>query len=145
MKCVSPTETIRLHNKNLKIDTGKTVLKNLNQTQESLTILETAHDLDDLLTLIVSPPLQTDLHYLIDLHFEGDLEEKKVGYYRSFYWSNDGVKKWVGVTYFKPNHARRAFPCFDELTFKAQFSISLGRSADYKSVSNMPLLKTEEM
>lgn len=146
IKCVSPTDRITLHSKDLKIDEGKTTLTSLNQTNVSLSILETSQGaVDDFLTLKLVQTLQADRHYELELHFEGVLNETKLGYFRSSYLNEDDERIWLAVTYFKPNHARRAFPCFDEFTFKAKFTISLGRSIRHKSLSNMPLVKTEKM
>lgn len=122
-------------------------MRNLNGTGENLTISGISRDLkNDFLILRLTQRLQADHHYEVGLHFQGDLGEEKVGYYRSSYSNEGGNAKWLGVTYFKPSNARRAFPCFDELTFKAKFTISLGRrKLKFMSLSNMPLLKTEAM
>ena len=47
----------------------------------------------------------------------------------------------MASTQFQITDARRAFPCFDEPELKANFTLSLGRSKDMNSVSNMPIKK----
>ena len=47
----------------------------------------------------------------------------------------------MASTQFQITDARRAFPCLDEPELKAKFSLSLGRTQDMKSVSNMPIKK----
>lgn len=146
VKCVTSTDDIILHSKNLKIDEGNTVLRTLNETQDTPTISKISQDTEnDFLILQLSKSLNVDFHYEVELRFEGDLEEDKVGYCKNPYFDEVGNENWIAVTYFKPNNARRAFPCFDEPNFKANFTVILGRSIKFKSVSNMPLLKTQEM
>lgn len=47
-------------------------------------------------------------------------------------------RNWA-LSYFIPNHARKAFPCFDEPAMKAQFVVTLIRKSDISTVSAMPL------
>ena len=44
----------------------------------------------------------------------------------------------LAVSHFEPAHARKAFPCFDEPSFKASFNISIIHDAQLYALSNMP-------
>ena len=44
----------------------------------------------------------------------------------------------VAVTHFEPAHARQAFPCFDEPSLKATFTVIIIHEPAYYAVSNMP-------
>lgn len=53
----------------------------------------------------------------LKLNFERKVHAEAKGLFRSFF----GPSKTTLVTHFKPNHARRLFPCFDEPEFKQTF------------------------
>ncbi|XP_049817872.1 aminopeptidase N isoform X2 [Aethina tumida] len=81
--------------------------------------------------------------YNLDIIYKGVLSKHLQGFYRITYENQEGVVKRGASTQFSPTDARRAFPCFDEPYFKAQFTISVARPADMMSLSNMPLDRTE--
>ena len=46
--------------------------------------------------------------------------------------------RMLAVSHFEPAHARKAFPCFDEPSFKASFTISIIHDPQLYALSNMP-------
>ena len=58
------------------------------------------------------------------------------GLYATSYQNNQGQTVWVAATQFEPTHARRAFPCFDELNMKAVFKVALEVKTGLVALSN---------
>jgi aminopeptidase 2 len=74
----------------------------------------------------------------LKLAFQGELNDKMCGFYRSTY-EVDGVKKVMATTQFEATDARRAFPCWDEPAQKATFAFTLTVPKHMTAVSNMPV------
>ena len=68
--------------------------------------------------------------------FEGILNDKLRGFYRSRYVDGDGAEHWLASTQFEAVDARRAFPCWDEPSFKAVFASTLVIDERLTAVSN---------
>jgi aminopeptidase N len=74
----------------------------------------------------------------LSMQFKGALLDGLAGFYTSTYKTLSGETRMIASTQFEPVDARRAFPCFDEPAFKANFSIALIAKAEYVLLSNMP-------
>jgi tricorn protease interacting factor F2/3 len=74
----------------------------------------------------------------VDLEFEGILNDRLLGFYRSKYEQN-GKTKYLATTQFEAADARRAFPCWDEPEAKATFEISIIADNKFTAISNMPI------
>jgi puromycin-sensitive aminopeptidase len=59
--------------------------------------------------------------------------------HRSSYQVN-GESRFMAVTQFEATDARRCFPCWDEPSHKAVFSVSLRHAAHLQSLANMPIV-----
>ncbi|XP_061503385.1 aminopeptidase N isoform X1 [Anopheles gambiae] len=93
--------------------------------------------------LMLKTPLRRGEQYVVRLRYDGVLNDYLQGFYRSSYTANNETR-WIATTQFQPTDARRAFPCFDEPALKARFNISIARTRDMISLSNMPRLRSYE-
>ena len=74
----------------------------------------------------------------IIIEFEGILNDRLLGFYRSQYKQGDKTK-YLATTQFEAADARRAFPCWDEPEAKATFEISIIADNKFSAISNMPV------
>jgi tricorn protease interacting factor F2/3 len=74
----------------------------------------------------------------INLEFQGILNDRLLGFYRSQY-KQKGKIKYLATTQFEAADARRAFPCWDEPEAKATFEISIIAENKFTAISNMPI------
>ncbi|CAB4005515.1 glutamyl aminopeptidase-like [Paramuricea clavata] len=82
--------------------------------------------------------------YVISMEFIGKLDDDLKGLYRSTYKNQNGTKVTIATTQLQPTDARKAFPCFDEPSFKATFTVTMVRPKDMISISNMPQIGSEK-
>lgn len=82
--------------------------------------------------------------YVLGLRWEGSLNRSMKGYYLSSYPTKEveGQESFYALTQFQPTSARRAFPCFDDPSMKASYSISMISRVGTVSLSNMYSIST---
>lgn len=78
------------------------------------------------------------------LKFEGLINDKLAGLYRSKYTDRDGKTQIMAVTQFEATDARRAFPCWDEPAIKAKFELEVLAPLDRQVISNTPVMLSQE-
>ncbi|MBI5854734.1 MAG: M1 family metallopeptidase [Nitrospirae bacterium] len=76
----------------------------------------------------------------LSLIFNGKLNDKLRGFYRSAYKDSAGATHSLAATQFEATDARRAFPCWDEPDFKAVFATTLAIDPALTAVSNTAVL-----
>jgi puromycin-sensitive aminopeptidase len=74
--------------------------------------------------------------WTLRLTFQGILNDKLRGFYRSTYKDQSGTPQTMAATQFEATDARRAFPCWDEPDFKAVFATTLVIDPGLTAVSN---------
>jgi puromycin-sensitive aminopeptidase len=82
--------------------------------------------------------------YTFHCHFDGILNDKLRGFYRSKYKDASGAEHYMATTQMEPTDARRMFPCFDEPAFKATYQISCLIDKDLTAISNAAVQSSEE-
>ena len=132
------TNTLTLNAKNLTI-----VPNNVNVVGGKITKPEIALNVDlkteeEFVVVTFNSTLVNGTEYTLTINYSGELNDQKVGFYRSRYLKKDGTVKYIATTHFEPTRARLAFPCWDEPAYKAQFTISITHSLNYTAISNMP-------
>ncbi|KAB0800741.1 hypothetical protein PPYR_06480 [Photinus pyralis] len=75
--------------------------------------------------------------------YTGNLRHQdKMGFCLNSYIDRNGKERKMAIARFKPQGARRAFPCFDEPHQKAKFCINIIRPSTHQAISNQPLQNT---
>ena len=82
-------------------------------------------------------PLSAGAHR-VELDFDGTINDRLRGFYRSTFVDADGVERVIATTQMQSTDCRRAFPCLDEPEFKAVFSITLVVADGLTAISNSP-------
>jgi len=81
-------------------------------------------------------PTEVSGRAILHIDFAGELNDRLRGFYRSTFTDADGHEQIIATTQFEATDARRAFPCWDEPSHKAVFSITLVVDPDLFAVSN---------
>jgi puromycin-sensitive aminopeptidase len=76
---------------------------------------------------------------VLEIAFNGVLNDQLHGFYRSTFTDPAGVKHTIATTQFENCDARRAFPCWDEPAFKATYQVNLTVPSHLAAYSNYPV------
>ncbi|XP_041643413.1 endoplasmic reticulum aminopeptidase 2 isoform X2 [Cheilinus undulatus] len=135
------TNWVVLHSKGLNISKATILDQNLAHLSDQ--VLPVLHNPSHEQIGIFSPRVLTSgQKYFLYVEFGATLAEGFYGFYKSTYRTSTGETRTLASTHFEPTSARMAFPCFDEPSFKANFTVRIRRSPEFISLSNMPVVKT---
>ncbi|QSS64262.1 aminopeptidase [Histoplasma capsulatum] len=81
----------------------------------------------------------------LNITFQGKLNDNMAGFYRCSYKGANGENKYMASSQMEPTDARRAFPCFDEPSLKAQFTVTLIADKNLTCLSNMDVASETEV
>ncbi|MFQ5440369.1 MAG: M1 family metallopeptidase [Nitrosopumilaceae archaeon] len=131
INCKKPTKKISLHCAEIKIKScavkhkGKTITSKVKNNEKKEELQITLNE-------------KIKGNAIIYLDFQGILNDRLLGFYRSQY-QQGGKTKYLATTQFEAADARRAFPCWDEPEAKATFEISIIADNKFSAISNMPV------
>ncbi|KAH8298712.1 hypothetical protein KR018_007890, partial [Drosophila ironensis] len=83
-----------------------------------------------------------DTTWLVTINYEGHLRTDNGGFYLSTYTDDAGNTQYLATTQFESTDARHAFPCYDEPSKRAFFTITINHDPSYNAISNMPVNET---
>ncbi|XP_033828992.1 leucyl-cystinyl aminopeptidase isoform X1 [Periophthalmus magnuspinnatus] len=135
------TKHIVLHSMNLNIN--KATFKLGDEKATTVTVLEFKPKQQ--IAVKFTEELKAGQLCVLTIDYSANLSHTYDGFYNSSYTDKEGNKKVLAATQFEPLSARKAFPCFDEPSFKATFLIKISHKADYLALSNMPKAKTTKL
>ncbi|GMI84345.1 AMINOPEPTIDASE M1, aminopeptidase M1 [Hibiscus trionum] len=137
---VADTRFVVLNAAQLSIDSASVSFSHPNSNKVFGTPKVGMVEADEILVLEFAETLPRGMGVLT-IGFEGVLNDKMKGFYRSTYEHN-GEKMNMAVTQFEPAYARQCFPCWDEPASKAKFKITLlDVPSELVALSNMPVVE----
>ena len=159
----TPTSSISLHVVDLHITEGYLLREHQNQHQYQHESIQESDRLDNKYGLVElkhcnknqicelvfdcfdlsSAVSNGEDSFLLYLEFRGELNRQMKGLYRSEYIGLDKCQHVMACTQFEATDARRAFPCFDEPSFKATFELSVTLKSHLVAISNIPVESTD--
>ena len=81
----------------------------------------------------------------LEIAYTGQLNDLLVGFYRSTFTDAEGAVHTIATTQFEHSDARRAFPCWDEPSFKATYQVNLVVPNDLAAYSNSPEIASSDL
>ncbi|XP_069131189.1 aminopeptidase N-like [Argopecten irradians] len=148
MNCIKATKNITVHSGSQVITQTPSVrLVNNTGGRADPGVIGTARDdARQFLIIMLDTYLTIGEQYSLTLHFTANLTDNLIGLYLSSYYSEEAnATKYLAVTQLQHTYARFTFPCFDEPALKAKFAITLEREPQIFTLSNMPLLRSDNL
>ncbi|QRV90401.1 peptidase family M1 protein [Ceratobasidium sp. AG-Ba] len=100
----------------------------------------TANEESEQICIKPKAPIANDARIKLIIPYEGKLSGSMTGYYVSYAPHNDTTRPYA-LTQFEPTSARCAFPCWDEPSVKATYSVTMVSRQDTVALSNMSILE----
>ncbi|CAG9861766.1 unnamed protein product [Phyllotreta striolata] len=140
LQVLQTTDEIQFHLQGIEISQESVRITSTGDTPDNIEITNQEYLPGDKYRIKLNQNLASDGIYELYAEYTGRLGEHLQGFYGIHYNDANGRERTMASTQFSPVEARKAFPCFDEPSFKSTFKIILARPSDMSTLSNMPLL-----
>jgi aminopeptidase N len=137
IKVARPTDELHLNYRDLSIDKANVSI--FTATGESVTVVDLVENKHKEYFVIKFDRIISNGELLVKIGYDGIIQTNMAGFYKSSY-VQDNEEKFMISTQFEATDARRAFPCFDEPSYKATFNVTLTLRDDWTALSNTPVL-----
>lgn len=137
--CTSPSDNVTLHASEMTID-DSIVYRSSDGSEVPITGMELLPE-PEFLVFFLGETLEAGSEYVIEISFSYVITNDLNGLYLVNY-DEGGETKYMAVTDSEPHGARKIYPCFDEPSLKAVFTLTLGREETWVALANMPLVQT---
>ncbi|XP_061386746.1 aminopeptidase N-like [Musca vetustissima] len=134
---VVPTTSLVLHARQLTIKSAK--IKSATSASEDLNIDYEQQREFLTLTRKTNVNFPKDSKWIVTIEYEGQLRTDMGGFYLSTYTDEKGETRYLATTQFESTDARHGFPCYDEPSKRATFTIIINHSPTYNAICNMPV------
>lgn len=148
LEALESTRNITLHHRSLTIVSAQLVAINNPSVQIALENTPVYTEANNQLTYTLAsaaPALVAGQRYLLTITYAGELRKDEAGFYRSSYLDDNNNRRWLATTQFESTDARHGFPCYDEPSLRALFTIKITHGRGYHAISNMPAIAEPEI
>ncbi|KAK6014124.1 hypothetical protein OSTOST_20527 [Ostertagia ostertagi] len=134
MVVVEPTKSIVLNAKKITVIPEKCEVFAGDQKLDIENV--TDHERLEKLEFTLKQQLEKDQKILLKVVYSGLISDTLGGLYQATYKDTDGTTKIVAVSQMEPTDARRMVPCFDEPSFKANWTVTIVHPRGTTAASN---------
>ncbi|NXM67737.1 AMPQ Aminopeptidase, partial [Serilophus lunatus] len=143
--CRQDTDTAVLHSAGLRSCGAAAVRGPLPETGDAVEVARLRQEAaDEVAVLELRGRLRAGSRYVLQLGFQGQLEEDLDGLFLTRYTDEERSSMLI-ASQLEPTYARSVYPCFDEPAMKSTFNIRIVHDPSYVALSNMPAIDLSEM
>lgn len=136
LNVLEQTQEIHLNYRDLTINKDNITVEVGNDIVQVIDLVENKQK--EYFVIKLEKPLVAKTTVTIKIAYHGIIQTNMAGFYKSKYLE-ENEEKYMLSTQFEATDARRAFPCFDEPSYKAVFKVTLELPQEWTALSNTPI------